>query len=91
MGQEGLGRIHSPNRDAKQQFSRLGDRSIYYIADGPTQKKNSTDKVFGNSCKLETIHHLPTSFTTICDFCTRVCIIFRDTTLHVLILCFCAL
>ena len=27
------------NRDAKQQFSRLGDRAIDYIADGPTRKK----------------------------------------------------
>jgi len=31
--------IGTPNGDAKQGFSRLGDRSIYYIADGTTRKK----------------------------------------------------
>ena len=44
MGREGLGG-HSKGvfilqiANTKRRFSRLGDRSIYYIADGPTQKK----------------------------------------------------
>ena len=33
----------------------MGDRSIYYIADGTTRKKNGTDKVFGISCKIYTM------------------------------------
>ena len=57
MGREGLGG-HSKGvfilqiANAKRRFSRLGDRSIYYIADGRRKKKNGTDKVFGISCNV---------------------------------------